>query len=125
MTCFAVIGAGAIGTVHARNVASHPESTLEYVIDLDVGRAVEFANAAAAAAARSPAPAPQDASAAAVIIASSTSAHEEHVLACAAAGKPFICEKPVSDSLPGAVACAEAALVAMRDGRSVPVERVW
>ena len=28
--------------------------------------------------------------------------------ACAKAGKPFICEKPVSDNLPGAVACVEA-----------------
>ena len=109
MTCFAVIGAGTIGTVHARNIASHPEFTLEYVIDQDVGRAVELADATGAAADRSPAAALRDSSVDAVIIASSTSAHEEHVLACAAAGKPFICEKPVSVNLPGAVACVEAA----------------
>ena len=109
VTCFAVIGAGTIGTVHARNVAAHPRFRLGYVIDRDLGRAEALARATGAIADRSPDAALADETVDAVIIASSTSAHEEHALACAAAGKPFICEKPVSDNLPGAVACAEAA----------------
>ena len=109
MTCFAVIGAGTIGTVHVRNVAAHPEFTLGYVIDQDLGRADRLARETGATADRSPDAALEDGAVDAVIIASSTSAHEEHVPACANAGKPFICEKPVSDSLAGAGACVEAA----------------
>ena len=109
MTRFAVIGAGTIGTVHARNISAHPDLTLGYVIDVDLDRATRLAGGTGAAADSSPETALADPTVDAVIVASSTSAHEEHVLACAAAGKPFICEKPVSDSLPGAVACVEAA----------------
>jgi len=108
-TCFAVIGTGTIGTVHARNVAAHPQFRLGYVVDREIGRAEALARATGAIADRSPDAALADETVDAVIIASSTSAHEEHALACAAAGKPFICEKPVSDNLPGAVACAKAA----------------
>ena len=39
MTCFAVIGAGTIGAVHARNVAAHPGFTLA---SMDAGRAVSL-----------------------------------------------------------------------------------
>ena len=109
VTCFAVVGAGTIGTVHARNVAAHPQFRLGYVVDREIGRAEALARATGAIADRSPDASLADETVDAVIIASSTSAHEEHALACAAAGKPFICEKPVSDNLPGAVACAEAA----------------
>ena len=109
MTCFAVIGAGTIGTVHARNIAANPRFRLGHVIDREPGRAGALARETGGAAAQSPATALADQSVDAVIVASSTSAHEEHALACAAAGKPFLCEKPVSDSLPRAVACAKAA----------------
>ena len=44
-----------------------------------------------------------------VIIASTTSVHEEQVLACVEAGKAFLCEKPISDSLEGALNCVRAA----------------
>ena len=40
----------------------------------------------------------------AVVIASSTSAHAEQVKACAKAGKAFLCEKPIADSLQEAIA---------------------
>ena len=109
MTCFAVLGAGTIGTVHARNVTAHPAFTLAYVIDQDADRAARLARETGTAADDSPDAALADEAVDAVIVASSTSAHEEHVLACANAGKPFICEKPVSHHLPGAVACAKAA----------------
>ena len=106
---FAVIGAGTIGTVHARNIAAHPDFTLGHVVDRDLERATRLADETGAVADSSPEAALGDASVDAVIVASSTSAHEEHVLACADAGKPFICEKPVSDNLPGSAACVEAA----------------
>ena len=109
MTRFAVIGAGTIGTVHARNIAAHPGFTLAYVVDRDFDRAARLAEETGAVADDSPDAALGDGGVDAVIVASSTSAHEEHVLACARAGKPFLCEKPVSDNLPGAVACVEAA----------------
>ena len=109
VTRFAVIGAGTIGSVHARNIAAHPDLALGYVIDQDSDRAARLAAATGAVADSSPEAALGDSRVDAVIVASSTSAHEEHVLACANAGKPFICEKPVSDNLPGAVACVEAA----------------
>ena len=109
MTRFAVIGAGTIGTVHARNIAAHPGFALAYVVDRDADRAARLARETGAVAGDTPDTALGDGAVDAVIVASSTSAHEEHVLACAQAGKPFICEKPVSDNLPGAVACVEAA----------------
>ena len=109
MTRFAVIGAGTIGTVHARNIAAHPGFSLGYVIDRDLERVTRLADETGAAAHESPDEALGDGTVDAVIVASSTSAHEEHVHACVNAGKPFICEKPVSDNLPGAVACVEAA----------------
>ena len=95
--------------MHARNIAAHPQFRLRHVVDREIGRAEELARETGAAPARSPATALADETVDAVIIASSTSAHEEHVLACAAAGKPFICEKPVSDNLAGAIACTQAA----------------
>ena len=109
MTRFAVIGAGMIGTIHARNIARHPDFALRYVIDQDFARASRLAGETGAQPNSSPEAALGDGAVDAVIVASSTSAHEEHVLACSKAGKPFICEKPVSDNLPGAVACVEAA----------------
>ena len=48
MTCFAVIGAGTIGTVHTRNVAAHPRFRLGYVIDQEPGRAEALAHATGA-----------------------------------------------------------------------------
>ena len=109
VTRFAVIGAGTIGSVHARNIAAHPNLALGYVVDRDAERAARLAAETGAIADSSPDAVLGDGAVDAVIVASSTSAHEEHVLACARAGKPFICEKPVSDNLPGAVACVEAA----------------
>lgn len=109
MTRFAVIGAGTIGTVHARNIAAHPDFSLGHVVDRDLERASRLAGETGAVADSSAQVALDDGAVDAVIVASSTSAHEEHVLACVDAGKPFICEKPVSDNLPGSVACVEAA----------------
>ena len=47
-----------------------------------------------------------------VVVGSSTDVHEAHVLACVAAGKAILCEKPIADSLDGARRCLDAARAA-------------
>ena len=109
MTRFAIFGAGLIGTIHARNIAAHADFTLLHVVDQDIERAKALADRVGGVASDSPKKALNDEAVDAVIIGSSTSAHEEHVLACAKAGKAFLCEKPLSDSLSGSIACVAAA----------------
>ena len=109
MIGIALFGAGAMGTAHARNVAASKDCRLLHVVDLDLARAQQVAQQCGGAPAASPEAALGDAEVDAVIIASSTSAHEAHVLASAEAGKAFLCEKPLADSLERAVACVAAA----------------
>ena len=91
----AVIGAGAIGRVHARNVAAHPDATLAVVCDRNPGAAEALATEFGSSAVRSVEEAlrrdPDGA-----IIASSTASHGEVAAACIAAGVPFLCEKPLA-----------------------------
>ena len=108
MIGIAVIGAGTIGSVHVPNIHAHPDYQLRYIIDRDIERATRLAAGTGAVVDTSLDTALCDEDVAAVIIGSSTSAHHEHVLACAEAGKAFICEKPVADSLEGAIECCEA-----------------
>ena len=93
----ALIGAGAIGKIHARNLACHDKAKLTRVCDTRVevanavaeeygGRAVVSINEAL------------DSGVDAVIIASSTSTHGDVAQACIEAGKPFLCEKPLASS---------------------------
>jgi myo-inositol 2-dehydrogenase / D-chiro-inositol 1-dehydrogenase len=107
-TTFALIGAGTIGKVHARNVAAHPQARLAWVVDADAARAEALAFRCGAKAATTPEPALADPSVDAVIVASSTDVHDAHVLACAAARKAVLCEKPVADSLDKARRCLDA-----------------
>ncbi len=105
----AVFGAGVIGEVHTRNLSRHSEFDLRYVVDPTFERARALARTWGGTAVAEITPALEDDNVAAVIIASSTAVHEEHVLACANAGKAFICEKPLAGSLEGARACVAAA----------------
>ena len=104
----ALFGAGVIGSVHAGNVAANSNCRLVHVVDQDIERAQRLATSRGGAPGSSIETALEDPDVAAVIIASSTSAHQEHVLACAEAGKALLCEKPVVDSLDGARACVDA-----------------
>src|SRR3954469_10446450 len=91
MLSIAVIGAGRIGSIHARNIAAHDGARLAGVADVD-----------AAAAAR---PGPQyracavsldEAFAAdAVLIGSPTPTHADYIERAAAAGRAIFCEKPI------------------------------
>lgn len=96
MISFAVIGAGRIGRLHARNLAGTIEGArLVTVMDADP----EAAEAAAFAGARATTDSEQiwsDPEVDAVLIASPTSLHAEQVAAAARAGKAIFCEKPVA-----------------------------
>jgi len=92
-----VIGAGAMGTSHIRTLASWvPGAVVSQVYDADVTRAKDVASEAGATVADS-ADALIDASEVdAVLIAAPDPLHAELALACLAAGKPTLCEKPLA-----------------------------
>ena len=96
MLRIAVIGAGRIGHVHAKTIASHPDATLELVCD-PVGDAAEkLAALYGARAAKQTDDIFTDPNIDAVIIGSPTPLHIPHLLAAAKAGKAVLCEKPIA-----------------------------
>lgn len=96
----AVIGAGIMGSDHAHILANElPGAQVQMVCDASTDRAQALADAVGAADVMS------DAKAAiarsdvdAVVIASPDFTHAPLSLACIRAGKPVLCEKPVSQS---------------------------
>ena len=97
-----VVGVGAIGQDHVRRLTTVlPGAAVVAVTDTDPGRAQAVAEEAARIA-----PAPRvfatgqdlirDDAVHAVVVASWGPTHEEFVLACIAAGKPVLCEKPLA-----------------------------
>lgn len=106
-----VIGAGRIGRIHAANIAAHPHATLHYVVDVDKSAAQKLA-AETGAAAASVEDALGDTRIDAVVIASSTDTHLPLIEACARAGKPVFCEKPLDLDAGNAQKCIDAALAA-------------
>jgi myo-inositol 2-dehydrogenase/D-chiro-inositol 1-dehydrogenase len=108
----ALIGAGRIGKIHARNIALNPRTELAGVID-PVAPAAE----ALAAEWRTPVldldQALADPSIAGVVIASSTDTHLDYSVRAAAAGKAVFCEKPIDQDL----ARARSARADLQDAR--------
>ena len=107
----AAIGAGRMGSVHARNVAANPRMQLACVADTDEARAGALARELGARVAP-PQSALEDASVDAVVIATSTDTHLDLTLAALAAGKAVFCEKPLDleiDRLRGAAPRLEGA----------------
>jgi myo-inositol 2-dehydrogenase / D-chiro-inositol 1-dehydrogenase len=90
----AVLGAGRIGTVHARTLLDLPEADRVTISDVDEPRAAEVAAEVGAAAAPPIADAIGDADA--VVIAAATSAHAGLIHQAADAGVAIFCEKPIS-----------------------------
>ena len=93
-----IIGAGIMGTDHAYTLRdSVPGATVEAVSDADASRAaligVRVVN--------DPLALIKDPNIDAVLIASSDATHEQFVLACLAAGKPALCEKPLAADVAG------------------------
>ncbi|KAA9384016.1 Gfo/Idh/MocA family oxidoreductase [Neorhizobium galegae] len=96
----AVIGAGLMGADHAKIVAEEMQgATLQLVCDMDESRARKVADLYGAAdVGNDPEAAISRADIDAVIVASPDFTHAPLSLACIAAGKKVLCEKPLSQS---------------------------
>jgi myo-inositol 2-dehydrogenase/D-chiro-inositol 1-dehydrogenase len=91
MLSVAMIGAGRIGRIHARNIAAHPGARLAGVADVDAVAAVQLAEACGSRALSI-----EEAFAAdAVVIGSPTLTHADYIERAAAAGCAIFCEKPI------------------------------
>src|SRR5437763_4561231 len=95
MLRFALIGAGFMGSVHARNLAAHPGVTFALVHDIDPARAANLAAPHGARAAPDLAAVFTSREIDAVFIASSTHTHADYLQRAARAGKAVLCEKPI------------------------------
>ena len=89
----AVVGAGRIGTIHARNVALHG-MRLRYVVD-PVAQSAERLAGELGACVADLASVLADPQVAGIVIASSTDTHLDYALRAVAAGKAVFCEKPI------------------------------
>ncbi len=107
MLTFAIVGAGWIGGLHADRLRRVQGARLGYLFDVSVERAHRLAEQHGCEIAGSIKEACDGADA--VIIASSTSSHAEVALACVAAGKPFLVEKPVAHDVKSAILVRDAA----------------
>lgn len=101
----AVIGAGRIGQIHARNIAAHADVQLAGVAD-----ALPAAAAALAGSCAAPMLALEEAFAAdAVFICSPTPTHADYIERAAAAGIAVFCEKPIDLDVARVRACLDVA----------------
>jgi myo-inositol 2-dehydrogenase / D-chiro-inositol 1-dehydrogenase len=100
---FALLGAGFIGSVHAANLAAHPDVDFALDYDVDQGRAGALADANGARPAADLAEAFDRDAVDAVFIASSTNTHAENLRLAADAGIAALCEKPIDLDLGRAV----------------------
>ncbi|MGI8677999.1 MAG: Gfo/Idh/MocA family protein [Jatrophihabitans sp.] len=104
-----VLGVGVMGAEHARLLAHVVAgSEVRAVFDVDRGRAATVAGAYGAQALDDPMVLVKDDAVDAVLIASSDRTHEQFVLACLAAGKPVLCEKPLAPDVAGCMRILQA-----------------
>lgn len=101
-----LIGAGRIGTVHARAINAHPHSRLAAIADALPENAQSLALQYDTVAC-SVDEIIEDTQIDAVLIATSTDTHSELIEAATAAGKAVLCEKPVDLSLERARSCLQ------------------
>jgi len=104
----AVIGAGRIGQIHARNIARHPDARVRYVVDVNAEAATRLADACGASVSDETT-ALTDPAVDGVVIASSTDTHLPLIVACADSGKSVFCEKPLDLDTSRAEQCRAAA----------------
>jgi len=107
----ALVGAGRMGSLHARNIATSPRFRLCGVADHNAELAGELASELGVPVVSYEAILANP-SIDAVVVASSTSSHLENVLLAVGSGKAVFCEKPLSldaDTLAGALADIERA----------------
>jgi len=94
MPGFALIGAGRIGQIHARNLVAHADTALRHVVDVNPEAASRLATPLGARVS-TVAEALADPAVDALLIASSTDTHATLIQAGAKAGKAIFCEKPL------------------------------
>ena len=112
MIRFALIGAGFIGSVHARNLAAHSGVDFALVYDIDPSRAATVAMQHGAQVAPDLETIFTSRAIDAVFIASSTNTHADYLKRAAEAGKAVLCEKPIDlqiDRVRSAVAAVQDA----------------
>ncbi|MGI8752990.1 MAG: Gfo/Idh/MocA family protein [Acidimicrobiales bacterium] len=104
-----IIGVGVMGAEHAR-LLSHEVSgaVVATVFDVDPLRAATVAAASRAEVGDDPMVLIKDDEVDAVVVASSDQTHEPFVLAALAAGKPVLCEKPLTPDLAGCARIVDA-----------------
>ena len=102
-----VIGAGFIGSVHAKNIARHPETQLVAVSDVNLEAAKKLAAATGAKAVGDAAEIFSDKEVEAVFICSLTSTHVDFLKRSAEFGKAVYCEKPIGLDYQEAVAAVD------------------
>lgn len=104
-----VIGAGNIGTAHARNLAlAVAGSQVSAVFDVDTARASALAEEVGAATLPSAQAVIEADEVDAVLVASPDALHAEQALACLAAGKPTLLEKPLAPTVDEAIGVMKA-----------------
>lgn len=96
-----LIGAGIMGADHARLFAEDvPGTSLQFICDVDAKRAKKIADATGAQNVASDALAViRDKNVDAVVIAAPDQFHSSLTIACIEAGKPVLCEKPLSQNV--------------------------
>jgi myo-inositol 2-dehydrogenase / D-chiro-inositol 1-dehydrogenase len=96
-----IIGAGIMGADHARIFAEEvPGISLQAICDADAARAKKIADATGAAnVTNDPLAVVNDKNIDAIVIAAPDQFHAPLTLACIAAGKPVLCEKPLSQDV--------------------------
>jgi myo-inositol 2-dehydrogenase / D-chiro-inositol 1-dehydrogenase len=104
---FAVLGAGRIGRVHGRAIASVPGASLVAVAEPDAAAAQAMADAYGCAIRSIDAIMAAD-DIDAVVICTPTDTHADLIEAAVARGKAVFCEKPIDLSLPRVAACLAA-----------------
>src|SRR5690606_9546253 len=104
MLRFGILGAGRIGNVHARAIASSGRARVSRIADAMPEAAAKLAAAVGATVASvEEAIAASDVDA--ILIATPTDTHADLIEAAARAGKAILCEKPVSLSVPRIEQC--------------------
>jgi myo-inositol 2-dehydrogenase/D-chiro-inositol 1-dehydrogenase len=104
MLSIAVIGAGRIGQIHARNIAAHADARLAGIADVDASAAARLATACGTQTLSLDAAFGADA----VLIGSPTPTHADYIERAAAAGRAIFCEKPIDLSGDRVRACLDA-----------------
>ena len=110
-----VIGAGMMGAAHVATLTTAVEGAhVAAVSDADPARADAAARDGGARAIADPHELIADPAVDAVVVASFDTTHEEFVLACIAAGKPVLCEKPLATTADACLRVIDAEVAAGR-----------